>query len=105
LSRQATATVHDSTVTVTTTKGCPQGGVLSLLVWSLLVDELLKRLKSKGIQCQGYAGDIVIIALGKFEETLCDIIQLGLRMASDWCNEVDLNLNPAKTVIIPFTRR
>jgi len=70
-----------------------------------LVDELLKRLASKGIQCQGYADDIVIIARGRFEETLCDIIQLGLRMTSDWCNEVGLNLNPAKTVIVPFTRR
>jgi len=33
-------------------------------------------LASKGIQCQGYADDIVIIARGKFEQTLCDIIQL-----------------------------
>jgi len=89
----------------TTTRGCPQGGVLSPLLWSLLVDELLRRLARKGIQCQGYADDIVIIARGKFEETLCDIIQLGLKMTSDWCNEVGLNLNPTKTVIVPFTRR
>jgi len=101
-SRQATATVQDSTVTVTTTRGCPLGGVLSPLLWSLLVDELLRRLAVKGIQCQGYADDIVIIARGKFEETLCDIIQLGLKMTSDWCNEVGLNLNPTKTVIVPL---
>jgi len=61
-SRQATATVQDSTVTVTTTRECLQGGVLSPILWSLLVDELLRRLASKGIQYQGYADDIVIIA-------------------------------------------
>jgi len=26
-------------------------------------------------------------------------------MTSDWCSEVGPNLNPAKTVIVPFTRR
>jgi len=26
-------------------------------------------------------------------------------MTNDWCNDVGLNLNPAKTVIVPFTRR
>jgi len=26
-------------------------------------------------------------------------------MTSDWCNEVGLNLNPTKTVIVLFTRR
>jgi len=26
-------------------------------------------------------------------------------MTSDWCNEVGLNVNPTKTVIVPFTRR
>jgi len=104
-SRQTTATVQDSTVTVTTPGGCPRGGVLSPLLWSLMVDELLTRLASKGIQCQGYADDIVIIAQGKFKEALCDIIQLGLRMTSDWLNEVGLNLNPAKTVIVRLTKR
>jgi len=46
-SRQATATVQDTTVTVTTTRGCAQGGVLSPLLWSLFVDELLRRLAMK----------------------------------------------------------
>jgi len=68
-----------------------------------MVDELLRKF-ARGIQCQGYADDIVITAPGKYEETL-RIIQLGLRIMYDWCNEVGLNLNPAKTVIVPFTRR
>jgi len=71
----------------------------------LLVDELLDRLTRRGILCQGYADDIGIIARGKYEETLCDIIQLGLNMTSEWCKEVGLSLNPRNTVIVPFTNR
>jgi len=92
------ATVEDSTVTVTTTNGCPQGGDFSPQIWSLLVNELLSKLSRYGIQCQDYTDNIVILARGKFKETLCDIVQLGLRITSDWCGEVGLNLNPAKTV-------
>jgi len=61
----------------------------------LLVDELLDRLTRRGILCQGYADDIGIIARGKYEETLCDIIQLGLNMTS----EVGLSLNPKKLLL------
>ena len=41
--------------------------MLSPLLWSLVVDDLLERLTSNGIRCQGYADDIVILARGKFE--------------------------------------
>ncbi len=40
---------------------CPQGGVLSHLLLSLVVDDLLELLTSNGIRCQGYADDIVIL--------------------------------------------
>jgi len=79
-------------------KGLSQWGVLSPLLWNLLVDELLERLTRRSILCYGYANDIVIIARGKYEEALCDIIQLGLNMTSEWCKEVGLSLNPSKTV-------
>jgi len=90
--RRAMATIGGQSYTVSTTRGCPQGSVLSPLLWSLLVDELLERLNRRGILCQGYADDIVITARGKYEETLCDIIQLGLNMTSEWCKEVSLIL-------------
>ena len=104
-SRSAEVKVGDETIAVDTTRGCPQGGVLSPLLWSILVDELLVELTSKGITCQGYADDIVILALGRFESTLCDIIQRGINITSNWCEKVGLRLNPLKTCIVPFTRK
>ena len=39
--RNVTAKLGDTSINVKTAKGCPQGGVLSPRMWSLIVDELL----------------------------------------------------------------
>ena len=103
--RTAETQIGPKTIRVYTTRGCPQGGVLSPLIWSLVVDELLHKLSNKGIEIQGYADDIVIIAKGKFEETLCDIIQRGLNTTREWCSSVKLKLNASKTTIVAFTNK
>jgi hypothetical protein len=46
--------------------GCPQGRVLSPLLWNLVVDRLLTITKDLGCSTFGYAGDIVNIVQGKF---------------------------------------
>ena len=79
--------------------------VLSPLLWSLVVEDLLELVTRNGIRCQGYADDIVILARGKFVDTLCDIVQRGLGLAKGWCSGVGLNINPTKTTSIPFTSR
>lgn len=44
-----------------------QGGVLSPLLWSTVVDGLLVRLvKKKSYQVIGYADDVVVLVRGKF---------------------------------------
>jgi len=48
-SRRAMATIGGQSSTVSTTRGCPQGGILSPLLWSLLVDELLHILSLKKV--------------------------------------------------------
>jgi hypothetical protein len=55
---------------VTTIKGCPQGGVLSLLLWCLVVDVLLTSFSEGGVYAQGHADDICILALRKFLNTM-----------------------------------
>lgn len=103
--RSAESNVDHKVISVSTTRGCPQGGVLSPLIWSLVVDELLTNLTNRDITCQGYADDIVIMTKGKFESTLCDRTQEGLRLVERWCQTVGLRVNPSKTTMIPFTNK
>lgn len=103
--RQVQATLNGDTIEVAVAKGCPQGGVLSPLLWDLVVDELLNELNKKGIYTQGYADDIVIIIMGKNLYRISRQMQQALKIVEDWCKRVDLKVNPEKTALIPFTKK
>jgi retron-type reverse transcriptase len=66
-----------SSITAKVTTGCPQGGVLSPLLWNLAVDRLLTVTNDLGFSTYGYADDIVIIVQGKFAHTVREIMQNG----------------------------
>ena len=87
------------------TRGCPQGGVLSPLLWTLVIDELLHKLNNLGFHTQGYADDLVVYVLGWHEETISDRMQQALTIINKWCTEKGLSINPSKTTLVPFTRR
>ncbi|XP_062710910.1 uncharacterized protein LOC134288974 [Aedes albopictus] len=103
--REITSDLGSSSITVRATKGCPQGGVLSPLLWSLVVDDLLRSLKEKGFEVVGFADDIVIIVRGKYDETVSERMQRALNYTHSWCIKEGLSINPSKVVIVPFTRR
>lgn len=67
--------------------------------------ELLKRLSVGGLYCLGYADDFVIIAREKFESTLCDFLQEGINITIYGAIYIGVSVNPAKTTLVPFTRR
>ena len=94
-----------SSLTAKTTRGCPQGGVLSPLLWSLVVDDLLKNLTAKGFEVIGFADDVVILVRGKYDHIISNRMQQALNYILEWCKREGLNINPSKTTIIPFTRR
>jgi ribonuclease HI len=105
-SRKAIMEVGDSHIGTQTTRGCPQGGVLSPLLWSLVIDDLLQELAKEKIDCQGYADDVVLYVRGKTSiHTMCERIQQGINICKRWCTKVGLKLNPDKTGIVNFTRK
>lgn len=99
------ANLIEETREISATRGCPQGGVLSPLLWSLVVDDLLVDLTQKGYYVQGYADDIALVIFGKFPSTLSDLMNNALRNVNNWCRKEELSNNPQKTVFIPFTRK
>ena len=77
----------DSNIKGYVTRGCPQGGVLSPLLWITVVDSLLRLLNNKGYHAIGYADDITILLDGKFENILADIANNALKIIETWCEE------------------
>ena len=85
--------------------GCPQGGVLSPLLWNLVMDGLLRELSQRGFSALGYADDLVIMTQGKFNTTVRDCMQSALRLVETWVRQEGLNISPQKIVIVLFTKR
>lgn len=103
--RQIFSTIGDSTKVISTTRGCPQGGVLSPLLWNLVVDSLLLTLHNEKHFAQAYADDVAILNFGPHLPTTFDRMQDALLLVENWCNEHGLSVNPNKTEMILFTRK
>ena len=70
-------------MTIHASAGCPQGGVLSLTLWCLVVDLILWDLKCLNLFCIRHADDFVIVVRRKFTNTFFSIMTEGLK-----CREV-----------------
>lgn len=90
------------TIHALATRGTPQGGVISPLLWLLVVNGILRTLNASGIKVVAYADDVIIMATGKFIDTVSDVLGNSLKMLSSWAKECGLNVNAAKTEIVLF---
>jgi len=71
----AVATLGGSSARLVISRVCLQVGVLSPLLWCLLVDDLLSRLSESGVFILGYADDICLLAVGKFPNMVSGLMQ------------------------------
>jgi hypothetical protein len=104
-SRLVHISLTGSSLTAKVMGGCPQGGVLSPLVWNLVVGRLLIVTDDLGFSTFGYADNIVIIVHGKFAHTVREIMQEALNVVVKWAVNNGLNISPHKTAIVPFPNR
>ena len=100
-----TISIHEANVKALATQGCPQGGVLSPLMWTMAVDDLLNLLGRSDIFAQAYVDDGVVSVAGKFTDVLSDRMQAACRLIQGWCNQHSLEVNPQKTKLILFTKK
>jgi len=70
ISRMVTATPGTSTQTRLVSRGTPQGGVLSPLLWNIAVNKLLRVLEGRGCKVVAYADDVAIIFNGKYPQSI-----------------------------------
>jgi hypothetical protein len=85
-SRKIIAMLAGDTLEGSVARGCPQGGALSPLLWSLVVDEHIGGLNANGYNTLGYADDIVILICGKFPNTVSELLQEALSTVQQWCD-------------------
>ena len=86
-------------------KGCPQGGVLSPLLWNLIANIILKLLNDAGFDTSGFADDFITLIRGLDSEVVFQLMAAALRLIENWCRSVHLKVNPAKTKLVLFTRK
>ena len=71
----------------------------------MVVDSLLIRLNNNGFNTLGYADDLVVTIRGTHDQTLSQLMQKALNCINQWCLGEGLQINPNKTIIVPFTKR
>ena len=85
-------------------RGSPQGGVLSPLIWILIMNEILSSFKGEAAKVVGYADDILIMVAGKDPGTLVTLMNKALKNVLRWGKRNGLLFNPSKTCVVRFSR-
>ena len=98
-------------------QGIPQGGIASPIFWNMVIDPLIKRLSDKvdihnlrimrvQAHTSGFADDLAITVAGKIKNKniVLDNANKAMKIVENWCQEVNLAVNPAKTFAIRFTK-
>ena len=103
--RRVTADVQGCSMTIKPTQGSPQGGVLSPLVWNLIMDTLLSTFdNTEPVKVVGYADDILLYVSGADHDTLGKLMQMALNRVEEWGVEMGLTFCPVKTTAVMFER-
>lgn len=104
-SRTVEATICGSSIKLGVTRGCPQGGILSPILWCMVIDSLLAKLNDSGLFAQGYSDDVSTLICGNFVATIGDLMRTAIKLIEAWCLECKLKVNPVKTKMIFFSKR
>jgi ribonuclease HI len=84
-------------------KGCPQGGILSPLLWNLTLNQLLKNNDLNQDFIQAFADDLGILLQGcDLDCTMRDLAIMYLKIIDKWCTTNGVKLSTVKTKVIIF---
>jgi len=84
------------------TRGVPQGGILSPIMWNIFFDPLLERLQSPANRVIGYADDLCVLEVhsSPFEASLR--AQDDLQVMEDWSCQNKMEFCPKKSETLVF---
>jgi ribonuclease HI len=102
--RKVTADLQGEQMTVRPGRGSPQGGILSPLIWNLIIDSLLSTFLTGPVKALGYADDTLLYITGVDPSTMAQFMQKALDRTLSWGRRNGLSFNPTKTTTVLFTR-
>lgn len=105
LNRQVQADLAGKQSTRLILRGCPQGGILSPVLWNLLIDGLLRHLRNKPCEVFTYADDVFLLSRARTLDLANARMQRSLNATTTWGTQHQLRFVPAKTKGIVFTNR
>ncbi|UYV78647.1 hypothetical protein LAZ67_16002265, partial [Cordylochernes scorpioides] len=103
--REVKFTYESETFYKKLTKGCPQGGPLSPLLWNILLNDLLINFDSMNADIICYADDVTIICWNKTIEGLKTASEYTLNYVIQWCNRNKLTISTEKTNMLYLHNR
>lgn len=93
---------HNNTITLKNlSKGTPQGGILSPLLWNIILNDLLKII-IPNTHFIAYADDVSIVCWADKPTELTTTIKNALTIINQWCNNNYLALSHHKTSLVYF---
>ena len=104
VSREAVISIKDITIRKKLTQGIPQGGILSPLLWNLVVETLLDEFDKDPVFIQAFADDLVLQISGHFPLSLVDCMNRAVAKAVGWGDGMGLEFNADKSYAIMFTK-
>jgi ribonuclease HI/retron-type reverse transcriptase len=87
------------------TRGTPQGGVLSPVIWNLVFEGLLDLYEEGFVNVCGFADDAGLITVGTHPHVLMSRMQKATDLALEWGKKAGLKFSPPKTVVVLFTHK
>src|SRR5258705_14012483 len=86
-------------------RGCPQGGVLSPLLWNMVIDELLCELHGglPSVHSQAFADDVCGVQAGIDFGIVRGRVVSALRTILKWCRKRGFAANPQKFDVVRFS--
>jgi hypothetical protein len=85
LNRLALLSHNGSSASFTINLGCPQGGVLSFFLWSVLIDDVLRLHFEFPFSIVGYADDLTLATSHKDPAKATHNLQLMCNHVLNWC--------------------
>lgn len=100
-----TSYLGNSSISRRAKRGKPQEGVLTPLLWLIVVNKTLLTFDKENIRAGGYANDWVLMVEGKDFSTVSYFMEAAPKELSNWAEGNGLWINPSKIELVPSARK